>query len=442
MLACFLLDTQLFDLLQNLMEMAYDEALSENEEEDLADKQKEEIDPVVMKQGDVQESHVYHLYISKPVCSHFQSLSFLMFPHGIHALVNNHSYHFELLNAIVRNMKRMSCNVAKTKYQVHYVILEEVNKYIFNFCQYHVLPILKKMTKVTCTEAVNQLRLMGANLGCSDENNWPVVLMQDVISTKVILDHHITTRALEIRRSNNLCVSKILDYKRKYDVSQARLRLLIERCELRCREAIRENQEISNTSNSRASINELQKKIVAFKELLKSDVVLNENLMQKCKIDELTVKLSDSVQAYNILKQKYNMLNEKLQKIESPKKRKLADQYVRNSPTLSIDSSGGSTTLSVTPSINNLVNSHSPPDPNAQSPVFWCDAPYTQNNTQAVITPCKITGSTVKPMEGPSQLMRTVMLKPDESSQMMYTISPLSNNVSPSIGVPTTNASN
>lgn len=416
--------------------MAYDEALSENEEEEPAEKQKEEIDPVVTKQGDVQESHVRHLYISRPVCSHFQNLSFLMFPHGIHALVNNHPYHFELLNAIVRNMKRMPCNVAKTKYQVHYIVLEEITKYILNFCQYHVLPLLKKMTRDTCMEAANQLRLMGANLGSNDENNWPAVLMQDVISTKVILDHHVTTRVLEIRRSNNRCISKILEYKRKYDVSQARVRLLIEGCDFRCREALRENQEIANTSNSRASINELEKKMVTFKELLKSDVVMNENLMQKCKIDELTVKLADTVQAYNTLKQKYNILNEKLQKI-SQKKRKVADQYVANpttNPTMSIDPSVGSTSM-------NSVNSFGLLNPAAaQPPVYWCDPTYNQNN--AIITPCKIVGSTVTPMACPSQLVRAVRPGPDESSQMLYTISPPSTNVSPSVGVPTTNASN
>lgn len=379
--------------------MAYDEALSENEDEESTEKQKEEIDPVVMKYGGTEESHMYHLYISKPVCSHFQNLSFLTFPHGIHALVNNHPYHFELMNAIVRNMKRVPCNAAKTKSQFHYVILEEITKYIFNFCQYHVLPLLKKMTKDTCMEAANQLRLMGANLGSSDENNWPAVLMQDVISTKVILDHHISTRVLEIRRTNNLCISKIVEYKMKYEISQARLRLLIEECDIRCREALRENQEIANTSNPRAKINELEKRIVEFKELMKSDVVLNENLMMKCKIDELTIKLTDAVQAYNILKQKNNILNEKLKKIESQKKRKVAnDQYVVG-------------TLSVNPSMNNPVNSLDLFNPNAQPPIYWCDPTYNQ-----IVTPCKIVGSTVTPMAGPSQLVQAV-----ESSQMLYT---------------------
>lgn len=379
--------------------MAYDEALSENEDEESTEKQKEEIDPVVMKYGGTEENHMYHLYISKPVCSHFQNLSFLMFPHGIHALVNNHPYHFELMNAIVRNMKQMPCKAAKTKFQFHYVILEEIAKYIFNFCQYHVLPLLKKMTKDTCMEAANQLRLMGANLGSSDENNWPAVLMQDVISTKVILDHHISTRALEIRRANNLCISKIVEYKTKYEISQARLRLLIEGCDIRCREALRENQEIANTSNPRAKINELEKRIVEFKELMKSDVVLNENLMLKCKNDELTIKLTDSVQAYNILKQKNNILNEKLKKIESQKKRKVAnDQYVVG-----------------TLSMNNPVNSLGLFNPNAQPPIYWCDPTYNQNNTRAIVTPCKIVGSTVTPIAGPSQLVQAV-----ESSQMLY----------------------
>lgn len=422
--------------------MAYDEAMSENEEEQPVEKQQEEIDidPVVKRHGDTQESHVHHLYISKPVCSHFQNISFLMFPNGIHALVNNHPYHFELLNAIVRKMRRIPCNVGKTKYQIHYVILGEITKYIFNFCQYHVLPLLKKTTKDTWMEAANQLRLMGANLGSSD--NWPAVLMQDVMSMKVILDHNITTRVMEIRRSNNRCISKIMEYKRKYEISQARVRLLIEGCELRCREALREKQEILNTSNSRASIIELEKKIVAFKELLKSDVVLNENLTLKCKNDDLMIKLADYAQAYNTLKQKNNILSEKLQKIESQKKRKLtADQYVM-SPVVAVNPSARSTIVSV-PSMNNPVN-FSMFNPSPQPPVYWCDPTFNQNtqNTQAIITPCTIVGSTtpIAGSSGQSQL-RALRPKPDESLQMLYTIPSSSTNVSPSVGVPTTNAS-
>lgn len=428
--------------------MAYDEALSENEEEEEStekrkeeQKEEEEIDPVLTKSGRSQDNHVYHLYISKPVCSHFHILSHLMFPHGIHTLVNNHPYNFELMIAIVRNMKRLPCSkVMKTRYQIHYVILEDIKKYIFNFCQYHVLPLLK-ITKETWLEAANQLRLMGANLGSKDEDNWPAVLMQDVMSAKVVLDHNITTRVLEIRRSNNHCISKILEYKRKYEISQARVRLLIEGCELRCREALRENQEILNTSNSRASISELEKKIVAFKELLKSDVLLNENLTQKCKIDDLTIKLADYAQAYNTLKQKNNILTEKLQKIESQKKRKLtADQYVM-SPVVSVDPSARSTIVSV-PSMNNPTN-FSMFNPSLQPPVYWCDPTFNQNtqNTQAIITPCTIVGTTpIAGPSGPSQL-RALRPKPDESLQMLYTIPSSSTNVSPSVGVPTTNAS-
>lgn len=423
------------------MEMACEDALSENDESDESDEtQNEEINPVVMKcrsnSRHNQESHLRHLYISNPVCSHFHILSHLMFPNGVHALVNNHPYNFELLNAILRSMKMSP--LKNTKFHYHYVVLSEVADYIFNFCRYHLLPVVKSVTnKDTHIRAANELKLMGANIGC-DENNWPAILLQDVMSTKLMLDNHVSTRVLEIRRSCNLCISKIFEYKKRDDVNQTRLRLILCDAERRYEEALNENRMLSemlSENHTQASINQLKKDVVAMKEQLHTNDNIQENKKLLCQVDELKEMLADVLEKHNALKDKYRIASEKLLKMESQKRRKLAEQYVLMSGDTTA-TSVASTSPSAVKSLG-LLGGTAPP-------VYWCDPKYNPNDTRALLTPCKVVGTTVTPIAGPSKLVQAVPFSTTpgasgESSQTVYTMSPSATNVSSSVGVPTTN---
>lgn len=179
----------------------------------------------------------HHVYISRPVCSHFRLLSYMMYDKGLKDMLADNVYNFELIRAILFNLK-YACSLVnagrakkpvQTKIGFHYITLMDVQRFFSNVNRYHLLPLIED-DSITRSEqyalAWKQLKSYGAALSNS-EKNWPIVLADDAFYHHVHVPVTLVQRINELRKFLFVFTNELRDTRRRCIINENRMQVLL-----------------------------------------------------------------------------------------------------------------------------------------------------------------------------------------------------------------------